>query len=146
MLCHGKEQQSRTETEKRAWKYLTATNFHKDATYQRTILCEEPKDIFAADVMYHRKCMNSYIQRALRQLEKVSRYNTEADNAFDSTEKEIVSKVFEELCSKLDLDSRGYTVSECCEQVNKSLSTYNKCGMHKQSSVKEFACRRMEKE
>ena len=129
IVCGFKKHQgdivlNRIETDKRAWKFLAATNFHKDATYRQTILCKEPKHVFAADVMYHGNCMNKYIQKALRQLERVSRYNTEADNAFDATEKEIVSQVFEKLCSKLDLDSRGYEVSDCCAQVNKSLSTF----------------------
>ena len=39
-----------------------------------------------------------------------------------------MSEVFEELCSKFDLNSRGYTVSECCEHINKSLSSYTNVG------------------
>ena len=88
-------------------------------------MCTDPKDILAADV-YHGYCMNKYILKASCELEKISRYNTAADNAIDASEKETVSEVCEELCSMLDLDSRGYTLSECCEKVSKSLVSSEK--------------------
>ena len=72
--------------------------------------------------------MNKYILKVSCELEKINRYNTAADNAIDASEKETVSQVFEGLCSKVDLDSRGYTLSECCEKVDKSLVSSKNVG------------------
>ena len=85
------------ENGQRPWKFLAATNF-----------CNEPSDIFAASFPYHGNCLNKYILQASCELEKISRYNTKADDAIH--DKQGVDKVFEEFCPEMDLSCRGYTL------------------------------------
>ena len=51
----------RTENEQRAWKFLAATNFHKDHAHLRLIFCNEPSDVPAVEIQYHGICLNKYI-------------------------------------------------------------------------------------
>ena len=112
------------ENGQRAWKFLAATNFHKDDTHRRSIFCSEPSDVFAADIRYHGNCLNKYILQASRELEEINRYNIKADDAIH--DKQAIVKVFEELCPVWDLSCRGYTLCECCEKINQSLFDSNK--------------------
>ena len=106
----------RIENDQRAWKFLAATNFHKDDAHQRSTFCNELRDVFAAYIRYHGNCLNKYILQASHELEKINCYNTKANSAIH--DKQVVVKVFEEFCSKMDLSYRGYTSSQCSEKIN----------------------------
>ena len=106
------------ETEQRASKFLTASNFLKGGTYRGSIICNEPSDVFAADIRCHKNCLYKYILQVTLEIKKINQYNTKAD---DFIGKHAVVTVFEKLSFELDLICHGYTLPECCEKANKLL-------------------------
>jgi hypothetical protein len=80
------------KTERRAWKFLAATNFCQDDARRRSVFCNEPRDVYAADVMYHKNCSNKYILQSSREMEKINRYDKKADESIE--DKQVVVKVF----------------------------------------------------
>ena len=104
----------------RAKNFIKAYNFNKDKVYDKCILYKTPGDIFAADIVAHKKCMKKYIKNYLDNVEELLK-------TFDDVEKEE-AKAFEvqlaidELCLNLDLETKGYEISVCRGVVNTKLA------------------------
>ena len=55
----GSKIRFRIEDKDRAKNFINAYNFNKDIVYTCCVLCKSPKDIFAADIMNNKKCIES---------------------------------------------------------------------------------------
>ena len=104
----------------RAKNFIKVYNFHKDKVYDKCILYKTPGDIFAADIFAHKNCMKKYIKRYLDNVEELLK-------TFDDVEKEEakaseVQLAIDELCLNLDLETKGYEISVCRDQVNDKLA------------------------
>ena len=110
----------RIGSKSRAWHFLAAINFNKDDVYQRCVFCKQPGDVFAADVLYHSNCLSAYLLKFDRELEKVNEYCVNASSG--DTDSDELSKAVNDLCSQLNLDTHGYALSECRDQINASLT------------------------
>lgn len=51
----------RISTFERTQMFLDATRFFKDEVYERVLYLEEPGDVLAADIYYHRDCLRRYL-------------------------------------------------------------------------------------
>ena len=69
------------ESSEVADRLLKAVNFSKDEIHIRIIFLKETDDVWAKDIMYHNSCMNKYISKFQRDVEKLL-----ADN-FENPEK-----------------------------------------------------------
>ena len=77
--CHGVSERSRVETYDVAERLLKAVTFNKDPVYTRLVLLKDIGDVFAADVMYHKKCMNKYLKQFQRDVDRLMQ--TDFDNS-----------------------------------------------------------------
>ena len=93
-----------------AWRFLAAINFYNDDVHRRCIFCTTAGDVFAADIYYHDNCLKGYFSKFDRDLKKVNDFN---NNASEGDSCDELTNAFDELCSRLDLDSQGYLLSEC---------------------------------
>ena len=66
---------------RRAKQFLYAINFNKDEVFIRCILCKTIGEVFAADAMYYKNCMTSYIRKFHRD---VSEILDDIDDQFDN--------------------------------------------------------------
>ena len=48
---------------RRARLFLSAIKFNKDDVYTRCSLLQNIGDVYAADIMYHKKCLSNYLRR-----------------------------------------------------------------------------------
>ena len=69
----------------------------KDKIYIRLIYLEETGDIWAKDVMHHNNCMNKYISKFQRDIEKLL-----ADNFQE------IEEAFKDVIGSLDIGTNGY--------------------------------------
>ena len=97
----------------RAKLFLEARKFNPDEVYTRTTTLESIEDVFAADIMCHKSCINNYVVEYKRIVsnEYISKENTCDEQKF----------AFSNMISKLDLEKKGYSVSECRGMVNVQL-------------------------
>ena len=102
-----------------AWKFLAVANFHQYDAYGLTIFCMKPGDIFAADILYHKNVLTNYVIKRQRGMEKINEYS---HKAYETSGKQELLKVFENLFSQLDLNCRGYKLSEFRQNINASLN------------------------
>ena len=112
----GELQRFRIESPEVANRMLKAVNFNKDIVHTRMIFMKEIGDIFANDVMYHRNCMNKYINQFERDVEKLL-----ADDFESEKQSNHVKEAFTELVATLDIGLNGYAISEIRDTLNKEL-------------------------
>ena len=117
--CQGVLEKSRVETYDVAERLLKAVNFNKDDVYTRLVFMQEIGDVFAADVMYHKKCMNKYIKQFQRDVEKLMEVDFDNEGNED-----VVIKEFNELVSTLDIKTTGYAVSDVRDMLNMKLMVH----------------------
>ena len=109
---------------KRAKQFLYEINFNKDEVFIRWILCKTIGEIFAADAMYYKNCMASYIRKFHRDVSEI------LDDNNDQFDNRIKRELFFEMGATLKLDKEGYTVSDCWDTLNSNLC---KAGVGKRS-------------
>ena len=109
---------------KRAKQFLYEINFNKDEVFIRWILCKTIGEIFAADAMYYKNCMASYIRKFHRDVSEI------LDDSNDQFDNRIKRELFFEMGATLKLDKEGYTVSDCWDTLNSNLC---KAGVGKRS-------------
>ena len=124
----GTSERHRIEDFKRAVNFLNAFNFNKDIVHTRCILCKTAKDIFAADIMYHKSCMESYLLKFRRDIEVIVQFQDDEDIT-DSVE---LKATFKDVIASLDLDTSGYALSDIREMLEKRLQSVG-VGKHKTS-------------
>ena len=56
---------------RRARLFLFAIKFNKDDVYTRCSLLQNIGDVYAADIMYHKKCLSNYLRRFEREIEEI---------------------------------------------------------------------------
>ena len=88
----------------------------------RLVLLKDIGDVFAADVMYHKKCRNKYLKQFQRDVDRLM----QAD--FDkSGNEDAVTAAFNQLILTLDPNTTGYAVSDIRDALNTQLKTHGKC-------------------
>ena len=71
MKSKGDAKRMRICEAKRARLFLSAIKYNKDDVYTRCSLLQNIGDVFAADVMYHKKCLSNYLRRFEREIEEI---------------------------------------------------------------------------
>ena len=56
---------------RRARLFLFAIKFNKDDVYTRCSLLQNIGDVYAADIMYHKKCLSNYLRRFEHEIEEI---------------------------------------------------------------------------
>lgn len=116
----GETKRSRVETAEKADCLLKAVNFNKDEVHTRMIFFKEVGDVFAGDVMYHKNCLNKYLNQFERDIEKLL-----AGNFGNNQETNIIKEAFDELVQSLNLGTNGYAVSDLRDTINHKLKSQN---------------------
>ena len=104
----------------RAKNFIRACNFNRDEVYEKCILYKTPADIFTADIYAHKNCIERYIKKYLDDVEEF--LQTFADAEKEEVKASEVQVAIDELCSSLDLETKGYEVSLRQNQVNAILA------------------------
>ena len=103
---------------------LSAKRFFNDDVYRRTVLLETHRDVSAADVFYHKKCLNRYMVTFEREMKSVINYEGDISNGLA---KEVCQVVLQEL----DFKGKAYSVSDCRDEMGRKL---NEAGIGKYNS------------
>ena len=72
--------------------------------------------------MYHTNCMSGYLLQFERDTSRIN----EIRNELDEDSSDILSTGVEDLCGSLELATKGYTLSECRDSINKKLDDAGK--------------------
>ena len=100
----------------RAAKFLSAMHFNEDHVHTSLIYCKSIGDIFAADVYYHKKCMDSYLKKYERNVAKVLENIQREDEEIVLDEK--VNAIFE----NIDFEHKAFSLTDITKTINDSLS------------------------
>ena len=79
---------------------------------------EKPGDVFAADVLYHRSCLNSYILKFKRELETLI-----AAMEDDDTVSESSMVIIDDALGNLKLKNTAYSLSSVRDHINQKLKS-----------------------
>ena len=107
-----------------AKQFLSAERFFNDDVHRQTILLETHGDVFAADVFYHKKCLNRYMVTFEREMTSVINYEGDISN-------ELAKEVCQAVLQELDFKGKAYSVSDCRDEMNRKL---NEAGIGKYNS------------
>ena len=121
MKCKGSNKCFRTEDSKCAVNFLNAYHFNKDVVYTRFLLYKSAKDLFAADIMYHKWCMEGYLLQFKRNVETIVNFQKEEKNI----DKGHLQVAFKGVLSSLDLETRGYALFDIRDMLNQRLQINN---------------------
>ena len=106
--CKGSNECFRIDDTKRAVNFPNTYNFNKDVIYARCILYKSAKDLFAADIMYRKSCMEGYSLQFKRNVESIVNFQEDEKN----NDKEHLQVAFKDFLSSLDLETRSYALSD----------------------------------
>ena len=102
----------------RAKLFIEARDFLKDEVFARTSTLKSVEDIYAADVMCHKNCVKHYLLKYQRLKESSFPTKNAQDSPSLIEDGSNQYHVFLKVVSELDLERKGYTVSECREMLN----------------------------
>ena len=123
MKCKGDKVLYRIETELRAKELLAACKFFKDDVYTNCLLMKNAGDVFAADVLYHRNCLNYYILKFKRELKALVAVIEDGENGNGVTKTAV--DVIDGILDNLELANTGYSLSDVRDHINKELEIKN---------------------
>ena len=120
----GESKRLRISEKRRANLFLSAIKFNKDDVQTRCILHNTAGDIFAADVMYHKKCLSTYLVNFQREVERIMNDKNEnhQGTAFEN--------VFQNLIKMFDMKNHAYSMSDCRDLLNEMLEKEGLCGKY----------------
>ena len=76
----------------------------------------KPGDVFAADVLYHRNCLSSYILKFKRELETLIAVMEDGDTLNESS---VV--IIDDALGNLKLENTAYTLFSVRDHINQKL-------------------------
>ena len=71
MKKHNVQLRYRISTKSRAVVFINAYKLNLDDVFSRCSVFNDPEDIFAADIMYHKNCMSHYLSQYHRRVSMV---------------------------------------------------------------------------
>ena len=95
---------------RRARLFLSAIEYNKDDVYTRCILLQNIGDVFAADVVYHEKCLSKYLCRFERKIEEI------LNPPLSELEKGDINTLFKEFVETINVQNKAYALSDCRER------------------------------
>ena len=104
----------RISEKSRAMNFIRAYNFFKDDVHTRCILYKTPGDIFAADIMYHKTCLDLYFYKFRKDIENILSYEDDEIN-------EQMETIFNDVVASLELELHGYALSDIRDIMNERL-------------------------
>ena len=114
MKSKGDVKRMRICEARRARLFLSAIKYNKDV-YTRCSLLQNIGDVFAADVMYHKNCLSSYLRRFEREIEEI------LNPPLGELEKGDINTLFKEFVETIDVQNKAYALSDCREQFERYL-------------------------
>ena len=113
--CQGDTKRFRIESSEVAGRLLKAANFNK------LIFLKETGDVWAKGIMYHNNCMNKYISKFQRDVEKLL-----ADDFENPEKSNHIEKAFNGMIGSLDIGTNGYALSDDRDTLKKKLKCHGK--------------------
>ena len=98
----------------RAQKFMDAIKFKLDEVYTRCSIYQTVKDLFAADILSHKSCMNRYLIQYQREL-------TDALDKEENGNQSDLKQAFETILEEINLEKNAYSLSECRDKLNEQL-------------------------
>ena len=97
-----------------AKKFFKACKFFDDDRFRKCIYLKTPNDVYAADIHYHKACMNGYLLKFKLEVETILNGDT------PEGEYEII-QIFKEVISKVHLKNKATHLSTIRDQMNESI-------------------------
>ena len=117
--CQGDTTRFRIETVDVADLLLKAAYFNEDEVHTRMIFMKEVGDVWANDVMYHKKCMIKYTTQYERDKLLAGKHECQEQTS-------QIKKNFDELVKNLQIDRNGYVLSDIRDNLNEELKNHGK--------------------
>ena len=105
--CQGDTKRFRIESSEVADRLLKAANFNKDEIHIRLIFLKETGDVWAKDIMYRNNCMDKYISKFQRDVDKLL-----ADDFGNPEKSNHIEEAFNDVIDSLDIGTNGYALSD----------------------------------
>ena len=115
---------------RRAQLFLSAIKFNKDDVYTRCSLLQNIGDVYAADIMNHKKCLENYIRRFEREIEEI------LNSPLSELEKGDMNTLFKEFVETINVQNKAYALSDYPEQFELYLEKSD----HKGSFFSKMPC------
>ena len=98
----------------RAQKFMDAIKFKLDEVYTRCSIYQTVKDLFVADILSHKSCMNRYLMQYKREL-------TDALDEEEDGNQSDLKQAFETILEEINLEKNAYSLSKCQDKLNEQL-------------------------
>ena len=98
--------------------FFAATKFFKDTVYDKCSLLRNIGDVFTADILYHKNCMNSYILKFDREDDQL--INSD-DTVFDNSTEDFFNRVI----TNLGISNKAHYVSNVRDNVNQEFEKFS---------------------
>ena len=95
---------------RRARLFLSSIKFNKDDVYTRSSLLQNIGDVYAADIMYHKKCLSNYLRRFEREIEEI------LNPPLSELGKGGMNTLFKEFVETINDQNKAYALSDYREQ------------------------------
>ena len=82
---------------------------------------KETGDVWAKGIMYHNNCMNKYISKFQRDVEKLL-----ADDFENPEKSNHIEEAFNDVIGRLDIGANVYALSDVQDTLNKKLKCHGK--------------------
>ena len=121
MKCQSDAKRYRISDLAPAKNSIKAANFNKDCVHTRIVFLKTAGDVFAADIMHHKNCLNKYIKRFQRDVETLMEFEHE-----DQTDESQLKICFEEVIKDIDIVKQAYVLTDLRETLNKKMEGISK--------------------
>ena len=119
--CQGDTKSFRIESSEVAGRLLKVANFNKDEIHIRLIFLKETGNVWAKDIICHNSCMNKYISKFQRDVEKLL-----ADDFENPGKLNHIEEAFNDVINSLDISTNGDALSDVRDTLNKKLKCHGK--------------------
>ena len=116
MKCQGDAKRYRISDLAPAKNLIKAANFNKGSVHTTTVFLKIAGNVFAADVMHHKNCLNKYIKLFQRDVETLMEFEHE-----DQADESQLKICFDELIKDVDVAKQAYVLTDLRETLNKKM-------------------------
>ena len=101
MKSKGDAKRMRICEARRARLFLSAIKYNKDDIYTCCSLLQNINDVFAANVMYHKRCLSNYLRRFEHEIEEM------LDPPLSELEKGDIKMLLKEFVETIDVQNKA---------------------------------------
>ena len=116
MKCQGDAKRCWISDLALAKNLIKAAYFNRASVHKKIVYLKTAGDVFAADIMHYKNCLNKYIKRSQRDVEILMEFKHK-----DQADESQLKICFEKLIKDIDIAKQAYVLTDLREILNKKM-------------------------